>query len=68
MILSRGFTARRGEVRVFVRRAETRPAIGEAWRDNDREFAGDIETVAELVREGLFERFVPGLLRDLGCE
>jgi hypothetical protein len=37
-------------------------------RDNDREFAGDIETVAELVREGLFERFVPGLLRDMGCE
>ena len=36
-------------------------------RDNDREFATDIETVAELVREGMFERFVPGLLRDLGC-
>jgi len=31
--------------------------------DNDREFASDIETVAELVREGMFERFAPGLLR-----
>src|SRR6266508_3533945 len=28
-------------------------------RDNDREFATDIERVAELVREGMFERFVP---------
>jgi hypothetical protein len=37
-------------------------------RDNDREFGGDIDTMAGLVREGMFERFVPGLLRDLGCE
>jgi len=36
--------------------------------DNDREFVTDIETTAELVRDGMFERFVPGLLRDMGCE
>jgi hypothetical protein len=37
-------------------------------RENDREFSGDIEAVAGLVEEGMFDRFVPGLLRDLGCE
>jgi hypothetical protein len=35
-------------------------------RDDDREFASDTEEAAGLVREGMFERFVPGLLRDLG--
>jgi histidine ammonia-lyase len=37
-------------------------------RENDREFSGDIETVAEMIGEGLFERFVPGLLRELGVD
>jgi histidine ammonia-lyase len=37
-------------------------------RENDRAFSEEIEAVAGLVREGMFDRFVPGLLRDLGCE
>jgi histidine ammonia-lyase len=36
-------------------------------RDNDREFSGDIEAVSTLIDEGRFDRFVPGLLADLGC-
>lgn len=36
-------------------------------RDEDREFATDIEAVAGLVEEGRFSGFVPGLLSDLGC-
>ena len=36
-------------------------------RDNDREFANDIETTTELVRERMFERFVPGLLPIWGA-
>jgi histidine ammonia-lyase len=36
-------------------------------RETDREFTGDIETVSALVNEGMFDRFVPGLLADLGC-
>jgi len=30
-------------------------------------FSGEIEAIAALVREGLFDRFAPGLLADLGC-
>jgi histidine ammonia-lyase len=37
-------------------------------RQSDRAFSQEIAAVAELVREGMFDRFVPGLLRDLGCE
>ena len=35
--------------------------------ETDRVFSGEIETVAGLIREGLFVRFAPGLLADLGC-
>ncbi len=38
-----------------------------ARRDEDREFATDTEAVAELVTQGAFTRFVPGLLAELGC-
>ena len=38
-----------------------------AKRDEDREFSTDTEAVADLVEEGRFARFVPGLLADLGC-
>jgi len=38
-----------------------------ARRDEDREFATDTEAVAELIAEGAFTRFVPGLLAELGC-
>ena len=38
-----------------------------ARRDDDREFATDTEAVAELVTQGAFTRFVPGLLAELGC-
>jgi histidine ammonia-lyase len=37
-----------------------------AAREIDREFATDIEAVAHMVEEGAFERFVPGLLNELG--
>ena len=36
-------------------------------RDEDREFATDIEAVAGLIEVGDFARFVPDLLGDLGC-
>ncbi|MGE3832153.1 MAG: histidine ammonia-lyase [Parvibaculaceae bacterium] len=35
-------------------------------RPVDREFASEIEAVAELVAEGAFARFVPDVLKDLG--
>jgi histidine ammonia-lyase len=35
-------------------------------RDVDREFASEIEAVAELIEAGGLARFVPDLLRDLG--
>jgi histidine ammonia-lyase len=35
-------------------------------RETDREFATDIEAVAQMVERGAFEGFVPGLLNDLG--
>ncbi len=38
-----------------------------ARRDEDREFATDTESVATLIEQGSFARFVPGLLADLGC-
>lgn len=37
-----------------------------AAREVDREFATDIEGVAQMVEEGAFDRFVPSLLRELG--
>jgi histidine ammonia-lyase len=36
-------------------------------RDEDREFATDIEAVASLIETGFFARFVPDLLGDLSC-
>ena len=36
-------------------------------RDEDREFSTETEAVSELVEQGQFARFVPGLLADLGC-
>ena len=38
-----------------------------ARRDEDREFATDTEALAELIAQGGFTRFVPGLLAELGC-
>jgi histidine ammonia-lyase len=38
-----------------------------ARRDEDREFSTDTEAVAGLVEQGALERFVPGLLAELGC-
>jgi histidine ammonia-lyase len=35
-------------------------------RETDREFATDIEAVAQMVESSAFEAFVPGLLNDLG--
>jgi histidine ammonia-lyase len=37
-----------------------------AQRDTDREFASDIEAMAQMVEIGAFESFVPGLLNELG--
>ncbi len=37
-----------------------------APRDEDREFSSDIEALATMVEHGLFDRFVPDLLADLG--
>jgi len=55
-----------------VERRWLRPAGGTAGggiprRDEDREFATDTEAVAELIAEGAFTRFVPGVLAELGC-
>ncbi len=36
-------------------------------REQDREFATDIEAVARLIEQGEFQSFVPNLLHDLGC-
>ena len=38
-----------------------------ARRDSDREFASEIEDVAELIETGAFDAFVPDLLAELGC-
>jgi histidine ammonia-lyase len=38
-----------------------------ASREEDREFATDIEAVAGLVERGDLQSFVPNLLSDLGC-
>jgi histidine ammonia-lyase len=35
--------------------------------DNDRVFSGEIERVATMVEEGVFDHLVPALLIDLGC-
>jgi histidine ammonia-lyase len=37
-----------------------------APRDEDREFSSDIEALAKMVEHGLFDRFVPDLLAELG--
>jgi histidine ammonia-lyase len=37
-----------------------------ATRHEDREFSSDIEAVAGLIEQGAFDRFVPGLLAELG--
>ena len=37
-----------------------------ATREEDREFATDIEAVAGLIEAGAFSHFVPGLLAELG--
>jgi histidine ammonia-lyase len=37
-----------------------------AARETDREFAGDIESIASMVESGAFAEFVPRLLADLG--
>jgi histidine ammonia-lyase len=37
-----------------------------AARETDREFATDIEAVAQMVENGAFENFVPDLLKELG--
>ena len=38
-----------------------------AIREQDREFSTDTEAVAGLVEQGAFARFVPDLLKSLGC-
>ena len=38
-----------------------------AKRDEDREFSTDTEAVAGLIEQGSFARFVPDLLKGLGC-
>ncbi|HEY5598374.1 MAG TPA: histidine ammonia-lyase, partial [Kiloniellales bacterium] len=38
-----------------------------ARRDTDREFATDIEAVADLIETGACDSLVPGLLAELGC-
>jgi histidine ammonia-lyase len=38
-----------------------------AAHETDRVFSGEIETIAALIREGLFDRFAPRLLADLAC-